>query len=154
VLVSGCSMVEVYYKFSQSSARALIESEPKQEQQRISDKNNETLNLMMSFEVSIYPISTTEKFQVRLLTKFNLTDTKVLKGSIFAESSEELQRLGQNKIKVLSYCDYFNEKNWNCGDRELYRNEIMMKDGQLYVGAFPLKRHYRLRFENNLINFN
>lgn len=142
-LISGCSYVEVYYKPSESAYRESIE------RPGISEKDKALIQSMRkSLELRILQAGAGADFQVKVLSTFNPSEmiNIISGGAVHDMSPLEIERMSR-KLEVLDQCDYFDEKNWNCGDRERVRDDLVMKNGQLYMRGGLLERHYKLNFQ-------
>ncbi len=143
LLIGGCQYLEVYYKPSESALRTYIESPAISEETKALAQS-----IWKSMELRILQTGAAADFQVKVLSTFDPSEMKkLISGSAGNNISPlEIERLTR-KLEVLDQCDYFDERNWNCGDRERVRDDLVMKNGQLYMRGGLLERHYKLNFQ-------
>ena len=116
VILSGCNIVDTYY----TATGKYIDEKIAQEVEagfNIEQVRKAYFALEIRIELHHQP-----HFAVSTMIKNRFNQSYLTK---------EIEVDGKTAIITYNECDYFNDKNWNCGYTKSNKHEIQMEDGKL-----------------------
>jgi hypothetical protein len=124
--LSACNFIEPYYVRSEDSIKKV---------------ENQNLKKLLSADKFYLKFQYQPKFGFKLLVTTEFPSSKVKDWD-----SEDVETLSMPNIRNLFACDYFDEKNWNCGDDDTNKKLFIMKNGVLYNGSSKLEKRYKFNW--------
>jgi hypothetical protein len=131
--ISGCNPIDTYYINSEESIKKRVDGITS----NVYKKNLEILFASMRYQIKI---EKDKKISMKVMITHDFKDYV-----IDEETMEGFKKLGTPSIQELTYCDYFDEKNWNCGENSKYKDRFIMSNGDLSNGEMKLIKKYRLK---------